>query len=328
MKTLTGEINIEPYKSKAFDIYFKGKSFAVFDIETTGLSPSGSKIILSGLLTVKGDICQVSQFFASDYNDEKEIVEKTVEIINSVDFIVTYNGRQFDIPFLKKRAAKHDVDFNDSVYNLDLYSVVRTSSPLRKMLPDLKQKSLEAFMGTADLRRDEISGGESIKLYNRYMQHPSLDLEKKILLHNHDDVVQLYKLLNVISKIDFHKAMYINGFPAGNYTVRSIDVGRWEMSVTADQNIKEPINYMSFSTDEMPYTLMMNAADKKVELVFPCENEADASYFDIAPIFSDSEAFMKYPSVQNGYIITVNSGQINYLEINSFLIRFFSSLNI
>lgn len=54
-------------------------------------------------------------------------------------------------------------------------------------------------MGLSDSRKDSISGAESVELYLEYKkcQDQSLKekLEKKILLHNHDDLLQLYKLL-------------------------------------------------------------------------------------------------------------------------------------
>ena len=52
MKTITDHIQIPVYRSKLFDLYFGGKSFAVFDIETTGLSPANSKVVLTGILKV------------------------------------------------------------------------------------------------------------------------------------------------------------------------------------------------------------------------------------------------------------------------------------
>ena len=64
MKTITEQLHLTPYTSKIFDMYFGGKNFAVFDIETTGLSPARCSLILSGILLRKKDGCEVIQFFA------------------------------------------------------------------------------------------------------------------------------------------------------------------------------------------------------------------------------------------------------------------------
>lgn len=113
---------------------------------------------------------------------------------------------------MEARAKKYGIQFNPGIYNLDLFLVVQGHSGLRESLPNLKQKTLEVFMGLADSRDDEISGGDSVALYEKYMQTHAFALEKTILLHNHDDLLQLYKLLPVISKTDFHRAMYKLGF--------------------------------------------------------------------------------------------------------------------
>jgi len=42
--------------------------------------------------------------------DEKDMVEKTVEILNNFDFIFTYNGDNFDIPIIYNRAKEFNID--------------------------------------------------------------------------------------------------------------------------------------------------------------------------------------------------------------------------
>lgn len=53
-------------------------------------------------------------------------------------------------------------------YNLDLYLCLNGHSEIRNLLPSLKQKSVEAYMGLAPGRGDEIDGKESIALYRRF----------------------------------------------------------------------------------------------------------------------------------------------------------------
>ncbi len=42
--------------------------------------------------------------------DEKEMIERTLEILNNFDFIFTYNGDNFDIPVIYNRAKEFDID--------------------------------------------------------------------------------------------------------------------------------------------------------------------------------------------------------------------------
>ena len=324
MKTITDTVKLAPYTARLFDTYFGGRSFAIFDIETTGLSPAKCKVILSGLLLVRGEACNIVQYFANQPDDEAEILQSTLRVLQDVDYIVTYNGKHFDMPFMESRAKKHGLSFTPCVYNLDLFLVLQGHSTLRQTLPNLKQKTVEVFMGLSDGREDRISGGESVALYEQYMQSHAFALEKTILLHNHDDLIQLYKLLPVIAKTDFHKAMYKLGFPAGDVLVQSIMFKGRDLLVRGTQQ-KVPRDYIAFPTEQMPCALTMDSASGDFTLTIPCTAQAGALYFDAqALLHGDPAPIKKYPSVVDGYLIAEEHGVINYMEINAFLLAYFA----
>ena len=154
MKTITEHITTKPFSSAPFNQYFKDLRMGVFDIETTGLSPAGSRLILSGFLIPDEDGLLLTQFFAESLADEEEVILATLGVLDTLDVVVTYNGKSFDIPFLDVRAKRvltHNAAYKQDrlpyPYNLDLYTVVRKFSPLRQYLPNLKQKTLEDFLG-------------------------------------------------------------------------------------------------------------------------------------------------------------------------------------
>ena len=160
MKTITDNIQIPVYCSKLYDMYFGSKSFAVFDIETTGLSPANSKVVLTGILKVnQNGQGFVQQFFADQTDDEEAVIRATMDALQDVDYVITYNGRHFDMPFMTKRAEKYGLQFPD-LYNLDLYLLISGYAPFKEVLPGLKQKNIETYMGMSISRDDEISGKE------------------------------------------------------------------------------------------------------------------------------------------------------------------------
>lgn len=326
MKKIVSDLHIDIYASRIFDMYFKGKKLAVFDIETTGLSPACCKVILSGIMLIEKDSCRAIQLFADRDEDEKEILRHTLDILSSADVLLTYNGRHFDLPFVEARAKRHGLKDFRLPYNLDLYLVVYGHSPLRQMLPSLKQKSLESYMGLSSGRSDKISGGESVELYDRYMRTHAFDLEQKILLHNYDDILQLYKLLPVIEKTDFHRAMFKLGFPAGSLQIKQISLSGRDLHVSALQG-SLPQDYISFPTADRPYSLLMNKAEASLELTIPCEVQSGALYFDAQALLGQRiSEIEKYPSVTNGYLIVSDNGNIHHMEINAFLLAFSSAL--
>ncbi len=326
MKTIKENIIVEPFSSKTMQMYFGNSSFAVFDIETTGLNPSYCQMMLSGILKVQGNSGTITQYFAESPKDEKEIIEKTIEEISSVNYVLTYNGRHFDLPFVKKRAEHNNLDTSRLPYTLDLYLILNGYSPFKNFLPNLKQKTVEVFMGLSDSRDDGISGKENIELYEHYIKTRSKDSEAKILLHNHDDLIQLYKLLPVINQTDFHRAMFSLGYPLKNYCITKVyTIGR-DLKILAVQTEKA-VDYVSFPTEERPYSLVMDSKSRKLELTVPGFSENGFIICDAYAILGDKiEHLKKYPNVVNGYLITSNADGLNHMEINAFIIIFFTEI--
>ena len=210
------------------DTYFGGFRWAVLDIETLGLSPGRAPSILCGIVTpsetsnvagrpeIVPETAEVTQFFAESVRtteEEESMLSALEEALAETDILVTYNGRQFDLPYLEKRRQRTGMDAMRARFDLDLLPVVRYCTDIGKFVPNLRQKTLEDFCGLWDGRTDEISGRESISLYYDYLSSREEDLKAKILLHNRDDIVQLYRLTDVLRRADMHKAAFRYGFP-------------------------------------------------------------------------------------------------------------------
>lgn len=334
MKRFEDEFDLDEFKSRALDMYFGGMKICAYDIETTGLFPRNDMIMLTGLLTVKDGHASARQFFAESLNDEKAVLEATLNALKDCDVILTYNGRSFDTPFTVQRAAKHGIHA-DMPYDLDLFTIVSGYSEIKKFTGSLSQKSIERFMGSSSSRDDRIDGRESIRLYEQYLANPSYALEKTIMLHNHDDICQLYRILPVIRQTDFHRAMSRMGFPAGDYMIKNYKVTSAGLFVNAIRK-KDPVDYISFPTGDAPYSLRMSSATGETELEIPGETVGENTVvIDAETILgrlSGNEDVIselaKYPSYESGYLILKSNNHINYLETNLFIKAFFSSLEI
>lgn len=338
-------------------MYFGGKNICVYDIETTGLFPRNDRIMLTGLLTISDGRATAEQFFAETLNDEKAVLEATLAVLKRADVVLTYNGRSFDIPFTETRAAKYGLKC-EMPYDLDLFTVLSGYSEIKKFTGSLSQKSIERFMGIAPDRDDRIDGRESIRLYEQYLESPSYALEKTIMLHNHDDICQLYRILPVVKQTDFHRAMSRMGFPAGDYTIKNWKVSSAGLTVSAFQR-KDPSDYISFPTEDAPYSLRMSSGDGSAELEIPgetvgenalvidaktilmslakrsadAETAEDSEQYDPARdkerIVADALAELEdYPSFESGYLILRNGNHVNCFETNLFVKTFFTLLDV
>lgn len=320
MKHITKDFNQKQTLPDAFNFYFKGMVLGVLDIETTGLSANRNEFILGGLLLIPPDgPCKSHQFFAQTPDEEQETLKAFLTEVEKADMLLTYNGKHFDLPFLQQRGATFDPQLP---YNFDLYPVLKGYSPLRKFLPNLKQKTVENFMGFWTSRKDEISGKESVTLYYEYVTTKDPKIEETILLHNYDDICQLYRLLDTLGKCDLHKALYFIGFPAilssaskpGLYVEKIKLTGNY-MDITGIQK-GTPIDYRVFEQEGLPCTVLFDSQQATFHIRVPLLQSSGMILSDLRVLGLHSRSFDQYPTYGDGLLLLKQQDNENYLEIN------------
>jgi uncharacterized protein YprB with RNaseH-like and TPR domain len=320
MEILKNTHKQKPYQSKIFDEYFGGLNIAFFDIETTGLNPLFSKFILGGLLVFKDEEAVIYQYFAENEEEEKDLLDKYCSLLTKADVLISYNGNSFDLPFLKQRLKKCNLNIDlDLSQSFDLYRALNQYSSFREILPDLKQKTVEKYLGLDILRDDKISGYDSVKLYKEYCKSPSIGLRNKILLHNHDDLIQLSNIIQILGKLDLHKILYNEGFTVSldekRVFIKEISLLKNYINAKAiTKNI--PLDYHSF---EIGYQAVHLKDTKTLTLEIPFLSEHGVSYIDLDSLAMDFSSLHRFPSYINDYLIIKKDNQINYAEINFLL---------
>lgn len=168
-----------------------------FDIETTGLSKKYHSIYMVGCMFLEKDQLVIRQYFSESLDDEKEVLSKFIEFANNFDTYISFNGDQFDIPFLSDKIHNYGFvsPFPDKT-SIDLYKLAKKYKHLLK-LPNLKQKTIETTLGCS--RKDQYSGGELIQIYLDYIKRPSEDMFDLLVLHNYDDMLGMTYLLSLLS---------------------------------------------------------------------------------------------------------------------------------
>ena len=316
--------------SALWDFYFDGLRVGVLDIETTGLDPYRNKFILGGVYDVQKH--QLHQILAENQTEEPLALGEYMDVLAELDVLITYNGNHFDIPFLDTRLRKHPETTSLScsyLYDLDLYPVLSKHSPLRRLLPNMKQKTVENYMGLWETRADEISGAESVELYHLYERTADPDAEAKILLHNNDDVRQLTRLTKAITKSDFHKAMFHIGFPVKRgpamVTVTSIRLRQDRLEWSGEQN-RLPAAYMGYDYHGWPAAGRFTGSS--FELSVPIIRQSGLAVIDLeAAGLADASmpsgfCFKDYPGCASGFLVVEDTDGIKYRETNHFIIEF------
>lgn len=192
-------------QSNFIDQLFDNNSI-FFDIETTGFSPAHCTIYLIGCVTKKEDHICIDQFFATTPSEEAEIIQVFLDLLNNYSTIISFNGIGFDIPFIKAKCDFYQLKENFVNYHyLDIFKSVSELKFLLK-LSNYKQKTIEDFLGLS--REDRYSGGELINIYQEYLNSPSEEKEKLLLLHNYEDIIGMTQLLSILSYLEVFHGQY------------------------------------------------------------------------------------------------------------------------
>lgn len=337
MKHITEKWEQNIHESAIWDFYFQDLRIGVLDIETTGLNPARNKFVLGCLYDVSERT--LHQVLAQSRAEEPVALAEYMKVLEDIDVVVTYNGRHFDMPFFDRRLTANRSNLNLScghVYDLDLYLVLNGHSPIKKLVPNMKQKTIENYMGLWDTRADEISGAESVELFNHYEATGDPAAEAKILLHNNDDVRQLTRLTKAVTKSDFHKAMAKLGFPVKcGDTLLTVCKSRTEgesLVVTGIQN-KSPINYVGFEVDGWPASCRFEKGRGKdpasFELKVPVIRQNGLAVVDLQEAGLEKEGctgFADYPGCGSGFLIIEDRDGLKYRETNHFIKAFIGRL--
>ncbi len=164
--------------------------FAIVDIETLGLSER--PIILLGIAKPHGDKICTSQFLLRDIADEPGAIWALVSQLNPKLSLITYNGRSFDIPYIKQRLAYYGLDSTLENPHFDILHFTRRA--LKPKLSDCRLDTVEQYIGIK--REINIPGALVPHFYDTYMRTKNVGPLVPIVEHNKQDLLTLASLFS------------------------------------------------------------------------------------------------------------------------------------
>lgn len=163
------------------------------DTETTGLSGgTGTVAFMVGVGYFQGDGFIVQQLFMRDYSEERASLSILNEMLDSFQFLVTFNGKHYDIPLLETR-----------------FILSRKSSKIREMANfDLLYPSRKIWKGAYENCRlvtleskllgmervDDIPSEWIPSLYFDYVQTGDASKIERVFYHNRMDILTMVAL--------------------------------------------------------------------------------------------------------------------------------------
>ncbi|MGC8666786.1 MAG: ribonuclease H-like domain-containing protein [Chthonomonadales bacterium] len=160
------------------------------DIETLGLM--GEPIFLVGLAEwneTRGIACR--QFFARTLDEEAAVLAATCEDLTRVPLLVTFNGINFDVPYLQRRMRCYGIA-GDFPPHVDV--LLEARKRFAGKVPDCRLQTLEAVV-CGRRRTGDVDGSEIPAAYRRFLMSGDGREVASIARHNVLDLATTLELL-------------------------------------------------------------------------------------------------------------------------------------
>lgn len=156
------------------------------DTETTGLG--GSMVFLLGSMRITDGGIVLRQVFARDYREEPALLALWVEMLDSAEILVSFNGKAFDLPVMRDRLGFHGLEAPPEPPHLDLLHASRRR--WSEALPDCRLQTLE-WRVCGRRRAGDIPGEEIPAVYHRFVRTGAPDDMLTVFHHNALDLITL-----------------------------------------------------------------------------------------------------------------------------------------
>jgi len=163
------------------------------DLETGGFS--SSPVFLAGTMHWTGGDFVVRQYFARHYGEESALLRALAEEVRRFAFLVTFNGKSYDAPFLRDRARVHGVTLRLPERHLDLLHPARRR--WRHRLANCRLQTLELYVchrrRSGDVPSEEVPG-----LYHDFVRRGDPYRLIPVFHHNLLDVITMHEVLRAL----------------------------------------------------------------------------------------------------------------------------------
>ena len=170
------------------------EEFVFLDIETLGLS--SRPIILIGLARVRGGSIITRQYLLRSVGEEQAALTAVLPTLEEEGAaLVTFNGRAFDLPYIRERLACYGIPAGPAVPHFDVLHFARRR--WGNSLATCRLSALETeVLGVS--REIDVPGWMVPEFYDAYRRTGSPGPLLPVVEHNRQDVVSLARLFALL----------------------------------------------------------------------------------------------------------------------------------
>ena len=173
-----------------FSLLYRPDDMLYFDIETMGLF--SRPIILFATGRVRGGMMHITQYLLREIGEEPAAISMVLDdMSDDGTALITYNGRAFDVPYLRDRAAYYGMPSPPDPRHFDLLHPSR--SRWKSHFADCRLATIEE-QALGIFRDDDLPGQYVPGYYAAYLRSKNPGPLIPIVDHNRQDVVSLARL--------------------------------------------------------------------------------------------------------------------------------------
>jgi uncharacterized protein YprB with RNaseH-like and TPR domain len=165
------------------------------DLETCGLS--SSPVFLAGVMHWNGEDFVLRQYFARHYGEEAGLLAALHQQAKGFDLLVTFNGKSYDVPFLRARALVHGLPMEVPGHHLDLLHLARRR--WKGLLRDCRLQTLELHV-CRRRRVGDVPGEQVPGIYHEWVRGGDAWSLVPVFHHNLLDVVTMAEILHALCR--------------------------------------------------------------------------------------------------------------------------------
>ncbi len=169
-----------------------GRSDLVYlDLETTGLGGgAGNMAFLVGLGRLAKDALEIEQVLLQDYPGEPELLAYLETRLTPDDWVISYNGINFDCALLRDRFAMHGKRL---VFNRQFDLLYAVRSLYRRRLSNCSLSTVETEL--LGVRRPvDLPGAWAPERYFQYLRQGDIHILNEVCAHHVQDIYGLFLL--------------------------------------------------------------------------------------------------------------------------------------
>jgi hypothetical protein len=146
-----------------------------------------------GMGRVKDNNIKVKQYLLTDLDDEKALLNSFLSDVDDDTTFVSFNGRSFDMPFIRGRLHHYSVNANLNNCHLDLLHFSRRI--WGGLLPNCRLQTIEKHLFKMN-RINDVPSSLVPEFYKTYLQTGNIGPLIPIVEHNQQDIITLALILS------------------------------------------------------------------------------------------------------------------------------------